>query len=152
MGNTGGTVLGHRFKDAATSLNKDQAVCVDSLSETKTLGLESRGPRIDPFRASGPKWGRKWPKNGFWPCQKNGGSMARKMAKNGPKFHFRTILGPFFPFSGPFSPFCGPFSPHFSGKAKMHVSAIFVPISGRRPEMDLYEVHGIPTLGFKFSA
>ena len=41
--------------------------------------LESRGPGIDPFRASGPKWGRKWPKNGLWPHLKNGGKMVRKM-------------------------------------------------------------------------
>ena len=74
------------------------------------------------------KWGKHGPEN----------------RENGPKFHFRTILGPFFPFSGPFFSFSGPFSPHFSGEAKIHVSAIFVPISGRRPEMDLYEIHGIP--------
>ena len=29
--------------------------------------LQSRGPRADPFRAGGPKWGREWPKSGFWP-------------------------------------------------------------------------------------
>ena len=62
--------------------------------------------------------------------------MARKMEKNGngSKMGFRAI----FPFSGP----C--FS-HFFRQAKIHLSAIFVPISGRRPERDLYQVHGIPT-------
>ena len=75
------------------------------------------------------KWGTHGPENG----------------ENGPKFHFQTILGPFFPFSGPFFSFSGPFSPRYSGKAKIHFSAIFVSISGRKPEMDLYEVHGIPT-------
>ena len=33
------------------------------------LGLESRGVGVDQFRASDQKWGRKWPKNGFWPHQ-----------------------------------------------------------------------------------
>ena len=50
--------------------------------------------------------------------------------------HARDILGPFFPFSGPFSP-------HILGEAKIHFSAIFVLISCRRPEMDLYQVDGI---------
>ena len=57
--------------------------------------------------------------------------------KNSPKMVRKWNLGPFFSFSGP----C---FPHFSGEAKIHFSAIFVPISGRRPEMDLYQVHGIP--------
>ena len=46
-----------------------------------TLELESRGPGIDPFRASGLKWARKWPKHGFWPHLKNGRKLARKMRK-----------------------------------------------------------------------
>ena len=89
---------------------------------------------IDPFRASRPKWGRKRPKNGFWPHLKNGGKMARKMRKMARKMENiarKWNFGPFFPFSGP----C---FPHFSGEAKIHFSAIFVPISARRPEMDLY--------------
>ena len=98
-----------------------------------------------PFRAGGPKWGWKWPKNGFWPRLKNGGRMARKMGKMARNSIFEPFWAHFFPFSGPFFSFSGPFSPHFPGEAKIHFSAIFVPISGRRPEMDLYEVHGIPT-------
>ena len=108
------------------------------------LGLESRGPGIDPFRASGPKWGRKWRKNGFWHDLKNGGKMARKMGKmaqkmekiwheNGSKMEFRAV---FRIFRAVFPPFSGPWS-----------KSTFVPISGRRPEMDLYQVHGIPRLG-----
>ena len=99
--------------------------------------LQSRGPGVDPFRASGPKWGRQWPKNGFWPHPKNGGNMAGKLEKRAEipfSNHFRAI---FFPFPGLFSP--------FSGEAKIQFSAIFVPISGRKPEMDLYQVHGIPS-------
>ena len=85
----------------------------------KGVDLESRGPRIDPFRASGPKWGRKWPKNGFWPHLKNGAKMARKrrrmarkMEKMGPKWFENGI-------SGPFSPFSRPCFPHVSGEAKI---------------------------------
>ena len=78
------------------------------------------------------KWGENGPEN-----EKNGPENGKNGAQNGLK-----IFGPFSPFSGP----C--FSP-FSGKAKIHFSAIFVPISGRRPEMDQNEVHGIPTFEVK---
>ena len=68
------------------------------------LALESRGPGIDPFRAGGPKWGRKWPKNGFWPHLKNGGKMARKMEKMAPKWFDNGIPGHFPHFPGHASP------------------------------------------------
>ena len=68
--------------------------------------------------------------------------MARKMGK----MALQAIFGPFFPFFAPFFPFSGPFLPHFTGKAKIHFSAIFVAISARRPEMELYQVHGITGL------
>ena len=106
--------------------------------------LESRGPGIDPFRASGPK-------NGFWPHLKNGGNMARKMGKMAPNSIFEPFSGHFLHFPGHFSYFPGHFSPHFSGEAKIRVSAIFVSISGRRPDMDLYQVHGIPKNAHVFS-
>ena len=113
---------------------------------TKFLDLETRGPRIDPFRASGPKWGRKWPKNGYWPHLKNGGSMARKMGKMARNSIFEPFWAHFFHFPGQFSHFPGRFRPICQVRPKSIFSAIFVPISGRRPEMDLYEVHGIPSL------
>ena len=81
-----------------------------------------------------PKWGRKWPRNGFWHQLENGpenGKKGPKLAQNEISDHFpifRTIF------------------PQFPSEAKIHFSAIFVPISGRRPEMSLYEVHGIPML------
>ena len=59
--------------------------------------------------ASPEKWGKHGPENG----------------KNGPKFHFRTIFGLFFPFSGPFFSFSGPFSTHFQVRRK----SIFRPFS-----------------------
>ena len=74
------------------------------------------------------KWGENGPEN-----EKNG----PENGKNGPKMVRKWNFGPL-------SPFSGPCFPHFSGKAKIHFPAIFVPISGLRPEMDLYEVHGIP--------
>ena len=103
--------------------------------------LESRGPGVDPFRASemGTKMAEKW----ILALPEKWGKHGPENGKNGPKFHFRTISGPLFPFSGPFFSFSTIFLP-FSGEAKIHVSAIFVPISGLRPEMDLYQVHGIP--------
>ena len=54
------------------------------------LGLQSHGPRADPFWAGGPKWGRKSlsPKVGFGPHLENGGKMARKNEKNGPENPF----------------------------------------------------------------
>ena len=111
------------------------------------LGLESRGPGIDPFRASGPKWGRKWPTNGFWPHLKNGGKMAwkmrkmaRKMGKKARKWFENGI-------SDHFSHFPGHVSPIFRVRPKSIFRPFSSPISGRRPEMDLYEVYGIPTLG-----
>ena len=70
--------------------------------------------------------------------------MARKMGKMGPNSIFEPFSGYFFHFPGHFFSFSGPFFPHFSGEAQIHFSAIFVPISGRKPEMDLYQVHGIP--------
>ena len=50
----------------------------------------------------------------------------------------------FEPFSGHL-PFSGVFFTHFLGEAQIHFSSFFVPISGRRPEMDLYQVHGTTT-------
>ena len=97
------------------------------------LALESRGPGIDPFRASCPKWARKWPKNGFWPHQKNGGKMAwkmekmarkmEKMARNGSKMEFRAIFPIFRAMFPPFfgqcqNPFSGHFRPHFGPEAR----------------------------------
>ena len=99
--------------------------------------LESRGPGIDPCRASGPKWGQQWPKHGFWPRLKNGGKWPTKMEKIARKWFENGS-------SGHFSYLPGHVSPHFSGEAKIHFSAIFVPISGRRPISGLYQVHGIP--------
>ena len=81
-------------------------------------GLESRGPGIDPFRASGPKWGRKWPKHGFWPHLKNGGIMDRKREKMARKSIFE-------PFSGHFFHSLGHFSPIFQVRPK----SIFRPFS-----------------------
>ena len=81
--------------------------------------LQSRGARTDPFRASaemGMKMAEKWilASPGQW------GKMAREMgekwAENVPKMRFRTIF------------------PIFRAS---------FPISGLRPEMDLYEVQGI---------
>ena len=60
------------------------------------------------------KWGRRWPKSGFWSHLKNGGKRARKMGKwpgkrkNVPKMVRKWSFRRFFPFSGP----C---FPHFSG-------------------------------------
>ena len=59
------------------------------------------------------------------------GKMARKMGKMAGNSAFK-----------PFS-VSGHVSPVFQVRPKIHFLAIFVPISGRRPEMDLYEVHGI---------
>ena len=115
----------------------------------KHINLESRAPGVDLFRASGPKWGRKWPRNGFWPCLKNGGNTARKMGKMARNSIFELFSGHFFHFPGHLS---GPFFPHFSGEAKIHSSDIFTPISGRRPEMDLYQVHGIPNINIFLTA
>ena len=111
--------------------------------------LESCGPGIDPFRAGGPKWLR--PENGrkmaFGLTEKKTGKWV-KMARNS---IFELFSGHVFHFRGHFSHFPGHFSPISSGDAKIRFSAIFVPISGRRPEMDLYQVHGIPTQEY-FSA
>ena len=52
--------------------------------------------------------------------------MARR---NGPKFHPWAIFGPFFP--------------RFPGEAKFQFSAIFGSTLGRRPDLDLYQVHRI---------
>ena len=79
--------------------------------------LESRGPGTNPL------WGRKWLKNGFWPHLGNG----RKMARNMRKMARHSI---FEPFSAHFCHFPGHIFPHFPGEAKIHFSAIFVPISG----------------------
>ena len=91
------------------------------------LGLESRGPGIDPFRAGGPKWGRKWPKHGFWPPGK-WEKMARKMEKNSPKMVGKWNFGPFFSFPCHVSPifqvrppksiFRRHFRPHFGPEAQ----------------------------------
>ena len=59
--------------------------------------------------------------------------MAKKWQKwpeNGSKMEFRAIFPTFLP-----------------GEAKIHISAIFVSISGRRPKMDLHQVYRIPSLG-----
>ena len=62
--------------------------------------------------------------------------MARKKCGKWPEIPFSNHFGPIFSiFRAVLPPFSGPFSPHFSGKANIHFSAIFVPISGRRPEM-----------------
>ena len=96
--------------------------------------LQCRGPHIH-FGL-----GRKWPKNGFGRHLDNGGAMARTMGK-WPEIPF------FEPLSRQFFPFSGPFPPHCPGEAKIHFLAIFVLISGRRPAMDLYEVHGVARKG-----
>ena len=81
----------------------------------------------------------KW----FWPHLKNGGHMAWKMGKMGRNSIFEPFSGHFFPFPRPFLIFRAIF-PHFSNEAKNHISAIFVPILGRRPEMNLYQAYRIP--------
>ena len=73
------------------------------------LGLQSCGPGKDPFRASGPKWGRKWPKNGFWPHLGNGANRAWKMGKMARNSVFEPFLGDFLHFSGHSSHFPGQF-------------------------------------------
>ena len=80
--------------------------------------------------ASPEKWGENGPEN-----EKNG----PENGKNGPKM---VRIWNF----GPFSPFSGPCFPHFSGKAKIHFPAISSPFRAFGPEMDLYELHGIPNL------
>ena len=94
------------------------------------LSLESRGPGIDSFRAGGPKWGRKWPKNRFWPHLKNGGKLDRKMGKMARKSIFEPFSGNFFHFPGHFSHFPGHFSPIFQVRPKSIFSSIFIPIFG----------------------
>ena len=90
--------------------------------------------RFRPPARNGDENGRKmnfgltWEMGGKLPDK---GKMARKWLKN----RFRAICS-----------FFGPFFPHFSGEAKIHFSAILVPISGRRPEMDLHQVHGTANL------
>ena len=69
----------------------------------------------------------------------NGGKLGGKMGKNARKLLKNRT-------SGHFSRFSRPFFPHFMGEAKFQYPAIFVPISGQRPEMDLYQVHEIPSL------
>ena len=88
-----------------------------------TQPLGSCGPGTDPFRASGPKWGRKWPKHGFWPDLGNGGKMAWKTGKipkmekwpeNGISGHFSFFAGHVSPIlqvrpNPLFGPFSSPF-------------------------------------------
>ena len=72
-----------------------------------------------------PKRGREWPKNGFWPCQKNGGSMARKMGKMARNSIFEPFWAHFFHFPVHFSHFPGHFPPIFQVRPK----SIFRPFS-----------------------
>ena len=64
--------------------------------------------------------------------------MARKMEKqpeNGSKMEF-----------GPIFPIFRPMFPPFFRRGQNPVFGHFRPHSGRRPEMDLYQVHEIPSL------
>ena len=87
--------------------------------------LESRGPGTDPFRASGPKWGRKWPKNGFWPHLKKGEKMAQKMTKMAWKMEKMARKRFENGISGHFPHFPGHVSPTFQVRPK----SIFRPFS-----------------------
>ena len=59
------------------------------------------------------------------------GETRPKNGKHGPKFHFRTILGPFFSiFRAIFLISQAVFPPFFSGEAKIHFSAHFCPHFG----------------------
>ena len=69
---------------------------------------------------------KKSPRNGFWPHRENRGKVTQKLEKC-PKHSPEMGFGASFPI-------CGPFFPYFRGEAKIHFSAIFFPILGRRPE------------------
>ena len=99
--------------------------CFGSFVHIDDVELESRGPGIDPFRAGGPKWGRKWPKNGFWPHLKNGGKMARKMRKMAWKMENIDRKWPENGISAHFSHFPGDVSSIFQVRPK----SIFRPFS-----------------------
>ena len=123
---------------------KPQFVTPPYLRQPLFRGLESCRPGIDPIRASGPKWGRKWPKNAFLASPEKWGTHG---LENGEKWaeipfskHFRAISQAIFLIFRPFFPI-------FQMRPKSIFSAIFVPISGQRSETDLYQVYGIPIRG-----
>ena len=82
------------------------------------------------WREMGTKMAEKW----ILASPEKWGKHGRENEKNGPKFHFRTIFGLFFPFSWPFflifraifppffrrgqNPFFGHFRPHFGPEAR----------------------------------
>ena len=89
--------------------------------------LRSRWPATDRLRASGPKSGKKGPKNGLWPHRGTGGKNGRKMGKIARKWLKNGILGPFLPFFGHFSD-------RFPGEAMSHFSAIFARFRAEGPK------------------
>ena len=68
-----------------------------------------------------PEMGTKMAETWILASPENGGKMARKMENMARKWFENGI-------SGHFAHFPGHVSPHFSGKAKIHFSAIFIPI------------------------
>ena len=98
------------------------------------LELESRGPGIDPFRASGPKWGRKWPENGFWAHLKNGWKMGRKMRKMAWKMEKMARKWFENGISGHISHFPGHVSPIFQVRPKSIFRPFSCPFRARGPK------------------
>ena len=120
--------------------------------------LQSRGPLTDPFRASGPEWGRKWLENGCWPhLEIKWGKWPRRPQPPCPQRPRRPrrpasgvlgVPGPL-PCNPPnLYPLAG--DDRKIGKVARKwlengISGHSSCFPGLRPEMDLYEVHGIAT-------
>ena len=91
---------------------------------------------------TGPKNRQNWPKNPFFthfwanfPIFRPIFFPFSRWGQNPFFGHFFSHFGQFLPIFGPIFPFFGHFFPLSPGGAKIHFSAIFFPISGRRPAL-----------------
>ena len=101
------------------------------------LILESRGPHIDPFRAFGLKWERKWPKNGFWPLPWKMGKNGLESGKNG--------RHPFLSHFGPLSHSPEHFPPIFQVRPKSIFRSFSSPFRARGPKWICTRPTGLQT-------